>query len=524
MPINEPITATFNEAMNPATINNTTFTVTGPGDTAIAGTVTYDATNHIATFTPTGDYPADTMFTATITTGAESLANVPLASDYTWTFTTGDNTDTTAPLVSSINPSIGAIGVATNQKIAIAFDEGMDSTTLNSTTVKLTGPGLTPVAGSVTYSSIGDTATFTPNSVLAANTIYTVTVTTGATDLVGNPLAIDFVSTFTTGATTDTAAPTVTSTNPADNAIGVNLDASVNATFDEPMDASTINLATFTLTGPGSTVVAGKVSYDVPFNIATFTPTSPLASSTTYTATISNGAKDLAGNALASTSWTFTTGTTAADLMPINLGAASDFEILAMATITNTGPTVVNGDLGLDPGSSVTGFPPGILNGTPDIDNAVALAAQASLLMAYNDAAGLIGGMPLAADIGGTTLTPGLYTAASSLAIMSGNLILDAQGDPNAVWVFQIGSTLTEASDVMVILENGAQASNIFWQVGSSATIGVGAVLEGTILANTSITLDTGAIVNGRLLAGAVAPSGAVTLDSNILTLPVCRQ
>jgi len=107
---------------------------------------------------------------------------------------------------------------------------------------------------------------------------------------------------------------------------------------------------------------------------------------------------------------------------------------------------------------------------------------------------------------------------------MSSNLILDAQGDPNAVWVFQIGSTLTEASDVMVILENGAQASNIFWQVGSSATIGVGAVLEGTILANTSITLDTGAIVNGRLLAGAVAPSGAVTLDSNILTLPVCRQ
>jgi hypothetical protein len=360
--------------------------------------------------------------------------------------------------------------------------------------------------------------------VLAANTIYTVTVTTGATDLVGNPLAVNFVSTFVTGATTDTAAPTVTSTNPADNAIGVNLDASVNATFDEPMDASTINLATFTLTGPGSTIVAGKVSYDVPFNIATFTPTSPLASSTTYTATISNGAKDLAGNALASTSWTFTTGTTAADLMPINLGAASDFEILAMATITNTGPTVVNGDLGLDPGSSVTGFPPGILNGTPDIDNAVALAAQASLLMAYNDAAGLTGGMPLAADIGGTTLTPGLYTAASSLAIMSGNLILDAQGDPNAVWVFQIGSTLTEASDVMVILENGAQASNIFWQVGSSAIVGVGAVLEGTILANTSITLDTGAIVNGRLLAGAVAPSGAVTLDSNILTLPVCRQ
>ncbi len=523
MPINEKITATFNEAMDTATINTTTFTVTGPGNVAIAGIVTYDATNHIATFMPTGNFPADTMFTATITTGAQSVAGVPLASDYVWTFTTGDDTDTIAPFVSSINPPIAAIDVATNQKIAIAFDEGMNSTTLNSTTVKLTGPGLTPVAGKVTYSSTGNTATFTPDSVLAANTVYIVTVTTGATDLVGNPLFAMFTSTFTTGATADTTAPTVTSTNPADGAIGVNLDASVNATFSDAMDPSTINLATFTLTGPSSTAVAGKVSYDVPDNIATFTPTAPLAANTTFTATIS-GARDLQGNALATTSWTFNTGTTAMDLMPINLGAASDFEILAMATITNTGPTVVNGNLGLDPGTSVIGFPPGIVNGTEELDNAVALAAQASLLMAYNDAAGLMGGMPLAADIGGTTLTPGLYTAGSSLGILSGNLILDAQGDPNAVWIFQIGSTLTEAVGAQVILINGAQASNVFWQVGSSATIETGAVLEGTILANTSITLNTGAIVNGRLLAGAVAPSGAVTLQSNILSLPVCRQ
>ena len=498
--------------------------MTGPGDTAVAGTVTYDATNHIATFTPIGNYPVDTVFTVTITTGAESVADVPLASDYVWTFTTGASADTTAPLVSSINPSAGATDVATNQKIAVTFDKGMDSMTLTPTTFTLTGPGLTPVAGTVTYSSIGDTATFTPNSVLAANTTYTVTITGAAADLAGNPLGTAFVSTFTTGATIDTTAPTVSSTNPADAATDVNLDASVNATFDEPMDASTINLATFTLTGPGSTVVAGKVSYDVADNIATFTPTSPLAASTTFTATISSGAKDLSGNALVSTSWTFTTGTTAMDLMPIDLGAASDFEILAMATITNTGFTVVDGNLGLDPGSSVTGFPPGILNGTPYIDDAVALAAQASLLMAYDDAAGLTGGMSVAADIGGTTLTPGLYTAASSLAIMSGNLILNAQGDPNAVWIFQIGSTLTEASDVMVILENGAQASNVFWQVGSSATIGVGAVLEGSILANTSITLDTGAMVDGRVLAGAIAPSGAVTLDDNLLELPVCQE
>ena len=523
VPINEMVTATFDEAMNAATIDGTTFTVTGPGATAVAGAVTYDATNHIATFTPTGNFPVDTVFTVTITTGAENAADVPLASDYVWTFTTGASTDTTAPLVSSIDPTDGATGVGTNQKIAITFDKGLDSATLTSTTFTLTGPGATAVAGTVTYSSIGNTAFFTPGTALAANTTYTATVTTGVTDLAGNAPGTDFVSTFTTGATTDTTAPTVSSTNPADAATGVALDASVNVTFDEPMDPSTLNLATFTLTGPGATVVAGTVSYDTLDDIVTFTPTDLLAADTTYTATISGG-KDLLGNALVSTSWSFTTGTTAADLLPIDLGAASGFEVLAMATVTNTGPTVVNGNLGLDPGSSITGFPPGTLNGTEYVDDAVALAAQASLLLAYDDAAGLSGGTVVSGDIGSTTLLPGLYTSTSSLAITSGNLTLNAQGDPNAVWIFQIGSTLTEATNLTVILENGAQASNVFWQVGSSATIGVGAVLEGSILANTSISLDTGATVNGQVLAGAVTATGAVTLDSNTLTLPVCLQ
>ena len=176
----------------------------------------------------------------------------------------------------------------------------MNSSTITGTTFTLMGPGVTPVLGTVTYSTIGNTATFTPSSALATSTLYTATITTGVADLSGNALASNYVWTFTTGLGTNVTAPTVTLMNPADAAIGVGIDASVNATFDKPMDSSTLNPATFTVTGPGATVVVGKVSYDVADMIATFTPTSPLAASTTFTAMIA-GALDLAGNPLATT-------------------------------------------------------------------------------------------------------------------------------------------------------------------------------------------------------------------------------
>ena len=260
----------------------------------------------------------------------------------------------------------------------------------------------------------------------------------------------------------------------------------------------------------------------MPDQIATFTPASALAASTTFTATITTGAKDLAGNALASDFvWTFTTGLTAGQA-PVNLGAAANFAVLAEATVTSAGPTILNGDLGLSPGISVTGFPPGVVNGTIQIDNAPAVAGIASLMTAYS--APVPAGTAVSGDLGGQILLPGVYTAASSLAIMSGDLTLDAQGDTNAVWIFQIGSTLiTTATVGNVMLANGAQASNVFWLVGSSATIGTGTTFQGTILANTSITVTTGAMLNGRALAGAVVPSGAVTLDTNSFTLPVCH-
>ncbi|MGA9725236.1 MAG: Ig-like domain-containing protein [Candidatus Binatus sp.] len=522
MGTSQEITATFSEAMNSGTILAPgTFTVTGPMDTPIAGTVSYDAANNVAIFAVTGSYPAGLQFTATITTAAESVGLLPLASNYVWTFTTGAGPDTTPPLVSSTNPVASATSVGTNQKIVAAFDKGMDSTTVNGTTftvLETVGIIQVPVPGVVTYSTIGDTATFTPSSVLDPSATFTATITTGVTDLSGNSLANNFMWTFMTGTTTDTTAPTVTSTNPLALASSVGTDASVSATFSEAMDSSTLNSATFTVTGPGATVVAGKVSYDVPDQIVTFTPTSPLAASTLFTATLTSGVLDLSGNALANTFWTFTTGNMTTGQSPVDLGSASAYAVLAATTVTAPGAIVVNGDLGLWPGTSVTGFPPATVNGTTNIDNPAAAAAQADLLTAFDYLMNTVPpGATVAGNIGGTTPPPGVYTAASTLAVTSGNLTLDAQGDPNAVWIFQIGTALDVTTQV--ILANGAQASNVFWEVGSSATIDVGAVMQGNILALTSVTTNLGATLNGR----ALALNGAVTAGGSGASLPGCQ-
>ena len=495
-----------------------TFTVTGPGDTNIPGSVTYDSVNYTAIFTPTSDYPAGTAFTATVTTAAESMSGAPLASDYVWSYTTGAGLDTTPPLVSSTNPVDLVPTVATNQTIVATFDKGMDSATFTGATFTLEGPGVTPVAGTVTYSTIGNTATFTPATALSASTVYTGTITTGVSDLSGNPLASNYTWTFTTGTGPDLIPPTVSSTNPISGSSEIGIDASVNATFDVAMNSSTLTPLTFTVTGPGVTVVTGKVSYDVADQIATFTPTSDLAADTTFTATIT-GAQDLSGNVLAPVSWQFTTGSEATGQAAVNLGAASSYAILAATTVTAPGTIAVNGDLGLYPGTSISGFPPSTVNGTTNLGNPASQAAQGSLLSAYNALFDLPPGVAVAGNIGGTTLTPNLYTSTSTLAVSSGNLTLDAQGNPNAVWIFQIGTALDVTPGLQVILINGAQASNVFWQVGSSATIDTTAVMQGNILAGVSITTNGGAVLNGR----ALAMIGQVTAGASSAALPVCQ-
>ena len=203
---------------------------------------------------------------------------------------------------------------------------------------------------------------------------------------------------------------------------------------------------------------------------------------------------------------------------PVGLGTAGNFAVLAGSAVTNTGPSVISGSIGLAPGSAVSGFPPGIvLNGTTQVANGVALQAKNDLVTAYNDAAGRSSTATVAADLAGETLTPGVYTSASSLGL-SGQLTLDAQGNPNAVFIFQAGSSLIVGSGSQVNLIGGAQACDVYWQVGSSATIGTSSAFVGNILALTSITMTTGATLQGS----ALARNGAVTLDTNTITRATC--
>jgi hypothetical protein len=320
--------------------------------------------------------------------------------------------------------------------------------------------------------------------------------------------------------------PTVTTVTPPNGSAAVCPNtALITATFSKPMNTATINTSTFTLTSGGASV-SGAVTYVAATNIATFTPTASLVASTTFTATITTAAQDQFGNGLAANFvWTFTSSPTCPPPSgAIALGAACSFGILAGSTVTNVAGTAtsVSGDVGVWPGTAITGFgPPATLTGALHAGDSVAMTAQGDLTTAYNNAAGAAGGAVLAADIGGLTLPPGVYktTSAQPSLGITGNLTLDGKGDPNAVWIFQIVSTLTTAAtNSQVILINGATSHNVFWQVGSSATLGTTTTFAGTIMAQASITLTTGATLNGR----ALARTAAVTLDTNTVVVPSC--
>jgi hypothetical protein len=534
------ITATFNEAMSPVSINATTFLLK-QGNNLVSGTVSYSG--NTASFTPASPLSPNTVYTGTITTGAKDPAGNALIADYVWSFNTG-----AIPIVVSTDPANGAINVALNKIITATFSTVMNPATINATSF-IVKTGSTVVPGTISYS--GMTAVFTPTTPLLPSTVYTGTITTGAKDTAGNAMGANYNWSFLTG-----SVPLVVSTDPANTATGVPLNKKITATFNQVMDPTTINSTTFTLYN-GTSPVAGTVTYSG--TTATFTPAVNLNPSTVYTATITTGAKNTAGNGLATNYvWTFTT-TGSASVPPSFMGTAAMFGAFGgNAGITNQGINTVinNGSIGTTAASTlITGFHDGttgdVYTETPlniglvtgriyTAPPAPGTAASAAIAnqglidanIAYQSIspASKPGGTdPGAGELGGLVLAPGVYKSASgTFKITNGNLTLDAMGDPNAQWFFQAPTSLTVgvAGPVgarSVILINGAQAKNVYWYVGSAATINAagGGVMTGTIISSSGITFSTAGNATQTVLNGrAISLVASVTMVNTTINVP----
>lgn len=452
------------------------------------------------------------------------------------------------PVVSTTNPIDGATGVPLNQIITATFNEEMNSATIDQSSFTLTVAGV-PVSGVVTLS--GAVATFTPNSLLAPNTVYAARIKTSVKDLTGNALQTDHVWTFTTG-----SLPFVVSTDPTPNATGVALNKIISATFNMAMNPLTLNSTTFTVK-EGVNTVLGTISYSG--LTVSFAPSSPLLANKVYTGTITTGAKNVAGTAMVSNYvWSFTTVIPVIVTPPPTSTSSLFFGVFGgNAGITNQGLfTVVNGTIGTTAASTLmTGFKDGLTadvytvtplnNGlvtggiyadAPAPGNATKAATALAGLNAARAAylsispASMPGGIdPGAGELGGLTLPAGVYKSNSgTFDITNGDLTLDAKGDANAIFVFQSASALTVGNSVprSVKLINGALAKNVYWYVGSAAVINYagGGVMTGNIIANSGVTLSSPAnstnpvvtILNGR----AISLVSSVTMVNTVINVP----
>jgi hypothetical protein len=538
VPLNQIITATFNEEIDSSTINSDSFKIVG--NTALDGTISYSGVT--ATFVPSSNLKPNTTYAGTITTSVKDLNGNALQENYVWTFSTGA---TLQPKILSTTPTDKETGVVLNKVVEAKFNMLMDPATINATTFTLK-QGTTSILGLVNYS--GTTAFFTPNGNLTPNTIYTATITTGVQNLAGVSISNNYVWQFTTGAV---VAPKVLTTSPFNNENGVLLDKTVTANFDMTMDPLTLTNLTFTLK-QGTTNISGEVTYSG--TTASFNPNDALLSNTTYRATITTGAKSATGVALANNyTWTFKTLTASNG---IDLGSAEMFGAFGgNAGVTNQGVnTVINGSIGTTAASTlVTGFhdasaiytetpsnigfvTDGIFTAPPAPGTAASFAiatqglADANIAYDNTSPANMPGGTdPGAGELGGLTLAPGIYKSASgTFNISNGNLTLDAQGNPNAVWIFQTAAGLTvgiagPTGAKSVNLINGALPKNVFWHVGSAATINGagGGVMVGTIIASSGVTFSTAGnaaqtVLNGR----AISLVASVTMVNTTINVP----
>jgi hypothetical protein len=600
--INTKIGAFFTEVMDPLTVTTATFTVM-QGTTPVNGTVNY--IDLAATFTPAAALSPSTLYTATISTGAKDLVGNALANPYIWSFTTGAAPDTTAPTVSSTIPVNGATSMAVNSAVAAVFSETMDPLTVTTATFMLM-QGTTPISGIVTY--LGVTATFTPTIPLSYNVVYTATITTGAKDLAGNAMAANFtwsfsayaggggggggggqtpssakainsfgfimpavtgvinesaktilvtvpfgtpvtalIATFTTtgtgvivGTTTQTSLSTPNNfTNPvayivtaADNST-VTYTVTVTVAANSAKAITAYSFAGYTgavgTINEGNKTIAVTVPYGTPVTalIATFTTTGTgvIVGTTvqTSTTTPNNFTNPVAYIVTAGDTSTVTYSVTVTITQSIPLGLASTFAIMATSAISGSG-NHITGDVGLNPGSA-QGILPAEITGTIHVDDTAVIAAQVSLLAAFNDAVSRsINAQTLQGNLGGLTKAPGLYVNGSSSGISGTGanaiLTLDAGGDANAVFIFKMASTFIMDPGTSIVLSGNAQAKNVYFWVGSSATLDTTTIFKGNILAAVTITVNNGSNISGRLFAGAGGGTGAVTVQSSTITVP----
>jgi len=457
------------------------------------------------------------------------------------------------PIVVSTNPENGAINVPLNQIISVTFNEEMNPETIDESSILITAAGV-PVIGTVNYS--GTTATFTLASRLAANTVYTGRVKTSVKDKAGNALQTDYVWTFKTD-----VVPVVTLTDPFSDATNVPLNKVISVTFNVPMNLLTLNATTFTVR-QGAIEILGRISPNSAGTTFTFTPVVPLAGNTLYTVTITTGAQNTVGTALASNySWSFRT--LIPIIPPIVTTTGLGFGVFGgNAGITNQGLfTLVNGSIGTTAAASlITGFTDGTNGDTYTItplNNGLVtngIFADAPAPGSASKAATALAGLnaardlylsispaqmpnlgvapyvnPGAGELGGLTLDPGIYTASSSFKITNGDLVLDAKGNPNAKWYFQAPSSLTVGSTVprsVRFLNGVGNPNNVYWYVGTAAVINYagGGVMTGNIIANSGVTLSSPAnstnplvtILNGR----AISLVASVTMVNTVINVP----
>lgn len=467
---------------------------------------------------------------------------------------TSGETDLT-PAVVAVTPVNNEINVSYNTKyITAEFSVPMDAATLTSGSFTLLeGNSTVPVTGG-TVAYANRVAELALDANLTIDTVYTATITTEASSTNGVALLSDYVWTFTTGLTADATPPEVNSTSPRNGDVNVSISKLITATFSKAMRASSItDTGTFTLVETNSSAnVDGNVSYSVINKVASFNPTLDLVPDTNYTAIITTAATDLTANVMLNDyNWTFVTAEANASVEVVALGLATPFGIAATVGVTNTGATQIDGDVVLNPSATCNGVDivfgdgPGFglcggsaptINGeviTPLYPNTTtAQPITDDLRAAYLSItpANMPGGTPIAA---GTTLgaptgnalvegdnyfKTGVYTSNTSI-LVTGDLTLDAEGDPDATFVFQSASTVGSMPGAQILLIGSAKASNVYWQAGSDATLQTNTVWNGNIFAYRDITMKTGASSCGRLFAGAFT-DGLFVFDSNRVSVP----